>query len=295
MQNISTAQIAPLQNLASLPVTSFRYGGGRFEVSDKGVEFFGNKEGKEQPPLWICAPLHVVALTRDENSGDWGRMLEWIDDDRKKHQWAMPLELMEGDGSEVRRELAKQGLNISPNFHARNLLAAYIKVWPVDCRACCVNRLGWYRDVFVRPAESIGKSNELVVFQNAHAIEPAYSESGTTDACRDSVARLAQAHFEHADASRIGVDEQELLFCHGGDSLPDERRVSNYSREGSSMAFRRGFSGRGQIDRRIPAAHAVCISRPVGRRSRMASSGSIASLGATTPRVRSAPSTARAA
>lgn len=197
MQNIGTAQVtslAPRQSLASLPVTSCRYGSGRFEVSDRGVEFFGNKEGKEQPPLWICGPLHVVALTRDENSGDWGRMLEWLDDDSEKHQWAMPLELMEGDGSEVRRELAKLGLNISPNPTARNLLAAFIKVWPVERRACCVNRLGWYGDVFVRPAESIGKSNELVVFQNAHAIEPAYSECGTADAWRDSVAHLAQGN-----------------------------------------------------------------------------------------------------
>ncbi|MHB8915018.1 MAG: DUF927 domain-containing protein [Thiobacillus sp.] len=197
MQNISTAQItslAPRQNLASLPVTSCRYGSGRFEVSDRGVEYIGNKEGKEQPPLWICTPLHVVAMTRDENSGDWGRMLEWLDDDSKKHQWAMPLELMEGDGSEVRRELAKLGLNISPNPNARNLLAAFIKVWPVERRACCVNRLGWYGDVFVRPAESIGKFSELVVFQNAHAIEPAYSESGTADEWRDSVARLAQGN-----------------------------------------------------------------------------------------------------
>lgn len=197
MQNTSTAKVTPLaprQNPASVPVTSCRYGSGRFEISDKGVEFFGNKEGKEQPPVWMCSTLYVVALTRDENSGEWGRLLEWIDDDGKKHQWAMPLELMEGDGSEVRRELARQGLNISPNPNARNLLAVFIKVWPVEARARCVNRLGWYGDVFVRPAESIGKTNERVVFQNGHAIEPAYSESGTADEWRDSVARLAQGN-----------------------------------------------------------------------------------------------------
>jgi len=207
MQNTSTAQVTPLaprQNSTSLPVISCRYGGARFEVSNRGVEYFGNKEGKEQPPLWICAPLDVVALTRDENSGDWGRMLEWIDNDGKKHQWAMPLELMEGDGSEVRRELARQGLNISPNPNARNLLPAYIKGWQVEDRARCVNRLGWYGDVFVRPLESIGKTSERVVFQNAHAIEPAYSESGTADEWRDSVACLAQGNSRIVFALSIG-------------------------------------------------------------------------------------------
>jgi putative DNA primase/helicase len=198
MQNNSTAQITPLaprQNPASPPVASCPYGSGRFEVSDKGVYFHGkDKEGQEQAPQWVCASLHVVAKTRDEKSGEWGRMLEWLDDDGTKHQWPMPLELLEGDGAEVRRELARLGLQISPNQAARNLMAAYIKVWPIEARACCVNRLGWHGDVFVTPSGAIGHTSELVVFQNAHAIEPAFSTSGNENEWRDSVAALAQGN-----------------------------------------------------------------------------------------------------
>ncbi len=198
MQNTNTPQItlpAPKQNPASPPVASCPYGSGHFEVSDKGVHFHGkDKDGNNQAPQWICAPLYVVAKTRDEKSGEWGRMLEWLDDDGKKHQWAMPLELLERDGSEVRSELARFGLHISPNMAARNLLAAYIKVWPVEARACCVDRLGWHGDVFVTPSGSIGHTNELVVFQNAHAIEPAFSSSGNEYEWRDSVAALAQGN-----------------------------------------------------------------------------------------------------
>lgn len=200
MQNTNTPQITPLapkQSPASRPVASCPYGSGHFEVSDKGVHFHGkDKEGNDQAPQWICAPLHVVAKTRDEKSGEWGRMLEWLDDDSKKHQWAMPLEQLEGDGSEVRRELARLGLHISPNQAARNLLAAYIKVWKVEARACCVDRLGWHGDVFVTPLGSIGKGNadEIVVFQNAHALEPAFSTSGNEYEWRDTVAALAQGN-----------------------------------------------------------------------------------------------------
>lgn len=106
----------------------------------------------------------------------------------------MPLELLEGDGSEVRRELARLGLHISPTQAARNLIAAYIKVWPVEARACCVDRLGWHGDVFVTPSGAIGHTSELVVFQNAHAIEPAFSTSGNEYEWRDSVAALAQGN-----------------------------------------------------------------------------------------------------
>lgn len=195
MQDTSTAQITPIaprQSSTNALVPSCRYGGGRFELSETGVYFLGkDKDGNEQLPQWVCAPLYVIAKTRDEKSGEWGRLLEWQDDDDVTHQWAMPLELLESDGSDVRRELARLGLHISPNQSARGLLVAYIKVWSIEARARCVERLGWHGNTFVTPTGSIGETEELVVFQNSHAIEPAYRESGTVDEWRDSVAVLA--------------------------------------------------------------------------------------------------------
>lgn len=168
------------------------YGGGRFVVSPRGVFFIGtDKDGNELSPRWICSLLAVVAKTRDAKSGEWGRLLEWCDDDKTRHQWAMPLELLQGDGSDVRRELARLGLAISPAKAARDLLASFLQVWPVEARARCVDRLGWHGAVYVTPAESVGQDDEIVVFQNAHAIDPAFSISGTAEAWRDSVARLA--------------------------------------------------------------------------------------------------------
>jgi putative DNA primase/helicase len=103
----------------------------------------------------------------------------------------MPLELLEGDGTDVRRELARLGLHIATGRPARDLLAAHIKVWPVDQRARCVERLGWHRAVYTIPSETIGDVGALVVFQNAHAIEPAFATAGTAEEWRDSVAALA--------------------------------------------------------------------------------------------------------
>lgn len=171
------------------------YGGGRFEVSPRGVFFIGNdKDGNELSPRWICSPLSVVAMTRDAKNGEWGRLLEWRDDDQVRHQWAMPLELLQGDGSDVRRELARLGLSIAPSKAARDLLASFLQVWPVQARARCVERLGWHGAVYVTPAESIGQDDEIVVFQNVHALEPAFAVSGTAEEWRDSVAALASGN-----------------------------------------------------------------------------------------------------
>lgn len=175
-----------------IPAVSFDYAGGRFESTPAGVHYFGrDKEGKEQPARLICSPLHILAMTRDDKSGSWGRLLEWWDKDGKRHQWAMPLESLEGDGAEVWRRLASEGVNIYPTHNVRTLLAAYLKVCPVEARAVCVDRLGWHGGVYVTPEQSIGEAGERVVFQNNHALEPAFAEAGTADDWRENVAALA--------------------------------------------------------------------------------------------------------
>ncbi len=186
------AAVAPAAVATGTDVLTCKYGGGRFELGVRGVSFVGtDKEGNEKAPLWICGRLEVIAKTRDANGRAWGRLLEWRDDDGARHQWAMPLELLEGDGADVRRELASRGLHVSPTKAARELLAAYLKVWPVEDRARCVAALGWHGSAYALPDSALGADGERVVFQNAHAIEPAFAQRGTAEGWRDSVAALA--------------------------------------------------------------------------------------------------------
>ena len=188
-------QVMPVINEQDTRPVICEYAGGRFKLTARGVSFIGtDKDGNELPSRWICSPLSVVAKTRDAKSGEWGRLLEWLDDDGIKHQWAMPLALLQGDASDVRRELARLGLTISPSKTARDLLASYVQVVPVEARARCVDKLGWHGDIFVTASQAIGNSSEYVVFQNINAIEPALSVSGTVAEWRDSVGRLARGN-----------------------------------------------------------------------------------------------------
>lgn len=153
-KEMNSNQIYHVDFKQSKRIKSFPYAGGSFQLTSDGVIFIGkDKDNNELPPRWICSSLSVVAKTRDANSGEWGRLLEWVDDDGVKHQWAMPLALLQGDSSDVRRELARLGLTISPSKSARDLLASYIQVFPVEERARCVDKLGWYKDVFVTANE----------------------------------------------------------------------------------------------------------------------------------------------
>jgi hypothetical protein len=60
-----------------------RHEGGSFELIEHakagesaGVYFTGfDQEGNAKAPLWVCAPLHIIAKTRGTKSADWGRLL----------------------------------------------------------------------------------------------------------------------------------------------------------------------------------------------------------------------------
>jgi uncharacterized protein (DUF927 family) len=160
-----------------------------------GVYFIGrDKEGNEKAPLWLCAPLHIRARTRGAKSTDWGLLLEWCDQDGHRHRWAMPSELLSGDGTDVRRELMRLGLATAPSRAAREQLNTYLQVWPVSERARCVERLGWLGPVYVLPDQAIGAESEAVVFQSAQAVEPAFSVAGTAADWRTHAAALAQGN-----------------------------------------------------------------------------------------------------
>lgn len=166
--------------------------GGTEGKGSAGVYFIGrDAEGNEKAPLSVCAPLYILAKTRGAKQADWGRLLDWRDADGHPHRWAVPDELLSGDGLDLRRELMRQGLAISPNRAAREMLATYLQVWPVDARARCVERLGWAGPVFVLPDEAIGAGGEMVVFQSASAIEPAFASAGSVEHWRATVPALA--------------------------------------------------------------------------------------------------------
>lgn len=183
---------APAADQPTDDTTSYSYDAGTFTVSNRGVYFSNvDKDGNQQPERLICGKLKVVAKTRDASSGEWGRLLEWRDDDHVLHRWAMPMELLQTDGAEVRRVLARMGLSIAPTRSGHDLLATYLQTAPVESRARCVERLGWHGSVYVTATEAIGEEDEAIVFQNAHAIEPASCARGEVEDWTNSVARLA--------------------------------------------------------------------------------------------------------
>lgn len=160
-----------------------------FTVDNSGVWFCGaDQDGKRKPPEWICSRLDVEARTRDQDGGGWGYFLTFADPLGHKKQWAMPARMLSSDGGEYRATLLNMGLLISTTPRARNLLTQYIQTRTPEEFASCTDRVGWHNGrAFVLPKETIGDSEERIVFQSDAPIENTFKTKGTPDQWRDRV------------------------------------------------------------------------------------------------------------
>jgi uncharacterized protein (DUF927 family) len=159
----STADFAELNQEKVLPRPCFRNETGN-------LNFYGVEGGMFAAPVKVAAAIEVMAFTRDNRNEAWGKMLRFRDKDKVDHLWAMPMELLSGDGSELRSKLYEKGLPyISIGRKLRPLLLNYLQTAQPDKgrRARCVDRTGWHDDkLFVLPVGSIGTNgDEPIVYQ----------------------------------------------------------------------------------------------------------------------------------
>jgi uncharacterized protein (DUF927 family) len=158
----------------------------RFVVTRKGV-FYVNEEDHE-PVTFVCSHLRVAARTRDSEGSEWGLLLQWTDSEGREREWAMPMDLMAGDGTEYRKELFRGGLRpgFSPKTH--QLLAQFLlSQQPVEY-ALCVPRLGWHGNAYVLPDVTIPQNTpEKIIHQSPSHIQHFYRASGTLDDWRSRV------------------------------------------------------------------------------------------------------------
>ncbi len=170
----------------------------------EGFYFHGNHlmfqpEGKpdqEDPPspIRICQRLEIGAIVRDDNNKNFGRLLEFSDVDGIRKKWAMPMELLSGDGTQYRAVLLSMGLEISPAKGARQILTIYIQSSRPKQRIRCVNRTGWHRgEYFVLPDLTIGpKGKEEVILQTTSPCSIEYETKGSLDDWKEQIGRLCE-------------------------------------------------------------------------------------------------------
>ncbi len=151
-----------------------------YRVTPDGVEYLEEKEDGSTEWVRVCSRLDVAALTRSDAGEEWGRLLVLRDPDDVEHEWAMPMAMLAGDGTEARARLLSLGLRIEPGRRARERLHSYLTSCAPRERVRCVGRVGWHGGVFVLPIGTYGASGpERVTLQSVGVMEHAYRAAGT--------------------------------------------------------------------------------------------------------------------
>jgi uncharacterized protein (DUF927 family) len=167
-----------------------------FIVIDDGVFYKstttdkkGNTTSENQ---FVCSKLEITAKTRDEHGSNWGRLLQWADDDGREHTWAMPASLLSGDGTEVRARLLSEGLLVSSQRKAQALLSEYLQSYETFHKITCVSRIGWHGKSYIFPNQTITRDENkgAMVYQSDSFDGDKLKTSGTLEDWRSNVARL---------------------------------------------------------------------------------------------------------
>lgn len=140
---------------------------------------------------FICSPLEIIAMTSDDKGENYGRLLRFLTPRGEWREWAAPMEMLSGDGGELRAELLRMGVTIP--HKQRQALTDYIMESAPKRHALAATATGWHSpDLFVMPGGIIGEGD--VVFQSTEAGSQEYTTAGTAEGWRDTVAALCSGN-----------------------------------------------------------------------------------------------------
>lgn len=98
--------------------------------------------GDERVDLRIGPPLRIIGKTFDDVSDNWGTFLSWKDPAGTEHRWALPDDLLQGQGREYAQILARGGYSIAPGQATK--FATFIQGVRTERFVTCVQRIGWH-------------------------------------------------------------------------------------------------------------------------------------------------------
>ena len=163
-----------------------------FELLDDGTySLEPTKEGGFRRRK-ICARLEVVALARNENSREWGIVVQFSDPDNNVKRLVIPFKSFNGDASDAIGRLLTEGLTIAPK--AKQLVIEYLQTQNPEKRARTTNRTGWHGTdddlVFVLTDGCIGQSNDEWLYTENRPDSNLFKKRGTSVQWRENIAAL---------------------------------------------------------------------------------------------------------
>jgi len=140
------------------------------------------------PPLKICDPFELVALGRDTDGLGWSLVIEFQDQDGRRHRELIGRGELAGDGVDVRRRLLDAGLHIGSTKAAKENFAFLLSSIKTTARARLTASCGWHSGRYVLPHVTIGGDATDTVIWRGRPGATYHAKGGTYEAWRERVA-----------------------------------------------------------------------------------------------------------
>lgn len=175
--------------------------GYNYRISDAlGVQVeMTTEDGKT---FWkpVCSPLYIIGLCRDSDSTAWSMLLRLKTPDGNWHEITV-LRSRLAEFQPVKAELLDKGLTI----HNGADLQAYLSGVLPDARYLLARQAGWTGNVYVRPTQVIGQSDEPIMFLPEGGKQIEYSQQGTVEEWQQNIGRYCPRNSRLAFGICLGL------------------------------------------------------------------------------------------
>ncbi len=166
--------------------SNFDSGVDGFQVTENALSYY---DEKKKTYIKISSPMNVIALTRELEEENVGRLVEFKDRQGKIKQVKIFDSWLSKDGSKIHDILYKHGLDIGTDGRTKRKLNEYLNLVNPEKTITYTMRSGWHGRSFLTANKVYGKSDDTLI--HIPAAEPAkLSRSASLEDWKENVAKL---------------------------------------------------------------------------------------------------------
>ena len=184
------------------------------EYIKAGVWHFTTNAQGEINKSWLFSPLHIEAITFDDQENNFGRLLRFKDTLGKWRKWVMPMQMLSGRCEELRSELLARGLNIEPQKGSK-LLANYLHLHIPKCKLLATLQVGWFKNSFVLPDTIYGTHTDKIIFQSMDRKYNEYTQKGSLESWQSELSMKAIGNSLLMVSLSAAFAGPLIKLCHG--------------------------------------------------------------------------------
>jgi uncharacterized protein (DUF927 family) len=167
-----------------------------YSLNGKGLWYVPDGD---KGPSWLSGPFRILGHARDQSGAGWSIGLSFRDKDGCEHVHFVPNRELIGDGIDVLRPLADEGLSVSPHSSQLKRLKAFLIELDCSARVRIVSRIGWHeqreRQIFVLPDGAVGDAaDEKTMLQSTSSARNPFGSRGTLEDWQKDVARHCEGN-----------------------------------------------------------------------------------------------------